>query len=205
MKRIRVALAAVIAVGALAGGTAAAQAAEPSTMHYTNIGDYHTYRFAGGSIDSFKAFVDVTGPSNCLVYMWPVTLLLSQKHRTWQVWIDPCGGTWHGHPPHDLLLSNDTPLSWENTTRIGMISGRGYGNYRARYKLVATSGGRTLLRGSLTVFGAWADGYRIYEGTDGFVNTCIDKNYRLYSSHLRLYCAVKGTGYDQVTIRRGTR
>ena len=96
-----------------------------------------------------------------------------------------------------------------------ITAGDGAGSQAAVLHLAASTSagpGRvftiTVLRGrlrlkTLRVRASYVDhpDQRVFEGTDAFVNYCINRTKKLYSSHLRLYCIRPGHTDSHVSIR----
>lgn len=69
---------------------------------------------------------------------------------------------------------------------------------RLRVRLVV--GGRLLIQRTILVRRHRTDGYRIWEGTDAFVNVCINQGRVIRSSGGRLYCSIPATYSMSVRI-----
>jgi len=65
---------------------------------------------------------------------------------------------------------------------------------------VRVAGQRALRRAIRTSVHSRPD-RRIFEGTDAFINYCINGNHKLYSYHLRLYCIKPGSYREGVLFR----
>jgi hypothetical protein len=71
-------------------------------------------------------------------------------------------------------------------------------NYRVSYSVAD----KRLFAGTMRYASAFTAGYRIYQGTDDFVNICIDEGHTVRSSGGRLYCFVPGVDFTSLKIRR---
>lgn len=83
--------------------------------------------------------------------------------------------------------------------RLSSVVGRSYSD---TYPLRVSYGTKTLLTGTLHTEGRWSPPQTIWQGTDAFINVCIDQGYTTYSSNLRLYCTVPGTETGNVWITK---
>jgi hypothetical protein len=63
-------------------------------------------------------------------------------------------------------------------------------NRTNRYTVTLRQGSAVIKRSLIKVRWINNEGREIYEGTDAFVNVCINGNHKIYSRHLRLYCVV---------------
>jgi hypothetical protein len=109
------------------------------------------------------------------------------------------------------LSSRDTcrPGSWRSRGRTPGVSARpsvsgsgssirfqAVGQVNRSYRLTIKVGRRIVKQGTLTVTYEHIPATRVFQGTDQFVNYCIDQSQTVYSYHLRLFCWLPG-----VTIR----
>jgi hypothetical protein len=111
--------------------------------------------------------------------------------KRWQMFLTPCykGATFRTPPG---ILAYDASSGSTKLDPGGFelwLGALAPGNfYRARYQFVVSFNHHALYRGHMTTYYKYTPGYRIYEGTDAFVNYCINGEHQTYSSNLRLYC-----------------
>lgn len=70
------------------------------------------------------------------------------------------------------------------------------------WPLVVVYNSKTIFRGVVHVKNTYVPGHRIWQGTDAFINVCINNGYKLISEHLRLYCETPDHGTSVTTITR---
>ena len=165
-------------------------------LHYHNQAE--DFPSAG---DEFAAALVINDSNLCPQDV--VTITLTRDGRTFSFKTTPCQPLSHSPNVPGLQLRDEqqgdpTPDGEE----LGLFPVLSRTNYDYRYTLRVTFAGRALLTGQIETSMIWNPGSRIYDGTDAFVNTCIDKSYPLYSSNLRLYCFVPGSGFGKATIIR---
>jgi len=83
--------------------------------------------------------------------------------------------------------------------RLSPVAGRAYSE---AYPLRVSFGTKPLLTGTLHTEGSWSPPQTIWQGTDAFVNVCIDQGYETFSLNLQLYCTVPGTETGNVWITK---
>lgn len=71
-----------------------------------------------------------------------------------------------------------------------------------RYRVTVSFAGRVVARRILQATYNHYPATRVYEGTDRFVNFCINETKKIYSSNLRLYCLDPPFTYRDITFRR---
>lgn len=74
------------------------------------------------------------------------------------------------------------------------------GKRRLHYRV--TWNNTTLQHGQFIVYSHHYPAHRVWEGTDAFVNYCIDKTKKLYSENLRLYCTEPAWTDTTMSIHR---
>jgi hypothetical protein len=177
-------------VNAVAGQT-------PTFKYHNEAEDFHV------STNEFAAAMVLNPPAgNCwLQSAGQLTAVLSGEHRRAVVDLTPCYDLGRFPTLPGLTFENETSSSakgWE----IGLFAPALNRAYNYRYSLTVRFGATVLFSGQVFSSRIWSPGERIYQGTDGFVNTCIDKHYTIYSANLRLYCFVPSSGFSTVAIRR---
>lgn len=83
---------------------------------------------------------------------------------------------------------------------IGLMPLLSHSNYAHTISLSVTMAGRTLLEQNVRVSMLWDTGARVWEGTDDFINICIDESHTVYSSNLHLYCVIPSTLLGEVRL-----
>ncbi len=100
-----------------------------------------------------------------------------------------CRGPWRGHG-HAPGVRRIRPRMWSDPHHIGatVLLLTNYQTIRREYHFELNVPGRRM-HGWVTVHHQAAGEERIYEGSDSFVNFCIDHNQEIRSANGRLYCA----------------
>jgi hypothetical protein len=88
-------------------------------------------------------------------------------------------------------------------TAAMVIGLRGKHTFARRYRFHVLVGSTVIARRWLLVRQRYHKAYRVWEGTDSFINYCINQGRPIYSSNLRLYCV--SPGYASRTIRVSKR
>jgi hypothetical protein len=109
---------------------------------------------------------------------------------------DLCTGGWRvrGHTPS--ISTRRKPLTNLATT----IEFHSAGPINQVYRVTIRVAGRVVRTAQLQNFYSSTPSTRVWQGTDAFVNYCIDTGQTLYSQHLRLYCIRGGSTHRQVTL-----
>jgi len=108
--------------------------------------------------------------------------------------------TCRGHGPLPRLPGLSLRGVSSSGVGIGFFPDIGPYNYSFTYRMTITLDHRTLFQGHVKTSMFWAPNTRVWQGTDQFVNYCIDHNRPLYSSDLKLYCNDPAVEYGHVEI-----
>lgn len=105
-------------------------------------------------------------------------------------------GTWRvrGHTPS---VSTTRSL----TASGSIVEFHSAGHRNRTYQVTVRVAGRVVRRGRLENYYDSVPPTRVFEGTDQFVNYCIDQSKTVYSYHLRLFCWLPGSTYQWVDWR----
>lgn len=88
------------------------------------------------------------------------------------------------------------------TTLTLAVAGHITKNAVARFRYSLSVSGVSIASGRATITTTYSPALRVWQGTDQFVNICIDKGYRLYSKNLRLYCVIPADRYREAKLVR---
>lgn len=129
---------------------------------------------------------NLSAPGGCVqTQPTPVTALLRAGRTSLTLSSrDTCRpGSWRsrGHAPG---ISASTSVSGSGSS----IRFQAVGQVNRSYRLTIKVGRRIVKQGTLTVTYEHIPASRVFEGTDQFVNYCIDQSQTVYSYHLRLFC-----------------
>lgn len=129
------------------------------------------------------------------------TWSLGRKH--WRMSVTPCYRGVRLHTPPDIF-------SFDGTAGSSNVDPGGYelwlsaiaptNFHRARYKFVVAFNRHALYRGHMTTYYKYTPGYRVYQGTDAFINYCINGEHQTYSANLLLYCNHPSETVASVTL-----
>jgi hypothetical protein len=148
-------------------------------------GQLPNVRFSGGGL---YAQIRFSSPAGCL-QMRPtgvtITITAKRVHATIST-RDACGGSWVRRG--QILGVTVGRESSRNGSAVDFQPRSGYHEYRVQ---VRVQGKRSVQRW-LSADYSHSPPTRIYQGSDEFVNYCIDQSQTIYSLHGRLYCWSQG-------------
>lgn len=107
------------------------------------------------------------------------------------------GGDWRvrGHTPGVATVRS---LAGSGST----IAFRQVGPQSLTFRVTVRVDGRVIRRGALSEFYSYTPPSRVFQGTDAFMNYCIDQSKTVYSYHLRLFCWRRSSTVQYLTLTR---
>jgi hypothetical protein len=130
-----------------------------------------------------------------------VKATITGEHKTTTSIVTPCGVATKLVTFPDLGFTNESLQALSpNEIRLAFFNGYSASNSTQDYRIRIALDGRLLFSGKIEARSVYTPAVRVYQGTDQFVNYCINKNRPTYSSDLRLYCNVPSVNYGVVKI-----
>jgi hypothetical protein len=126
----------------------------------------------------------------------PISVEITDTHTYTVILSSQCGGSWSpGHLEEEWTVATTLDEGGNGpraTFKPGYVSnGTSHLSYKVGWN------GRMLSAGYFTVKTTVTEGEEVFQGTDAFVNYCIDQNQEVHSSEGRLYCTRPGyTSYN---------
>jgi hypothetical protein len=156
------------------------------------VGAVPTARFTDDPSDASILFAAPGGCSKTRIVPATVTVTGHGAHMRAKT-ADACSGHWtrRGSIP-------GVSIGWSANSRGEFVFAPSGSN--ESYQVTVRVKGHVAKRGSLNAVYFVVPSKRIWEGTDAFVNYCIDGNHTVYSLHHKLYCWDLGSTLAYVNL-----